>query len=69
MIQKHGKFLKQAKKHNVINIDELDLIQKFLHLDIIRFLKYEKIFATLIIDSISFQDIYIIPTDGLEIKY
>lgn len=59
MIQKHEKFLKQAKNHNVINIDELDFIQKFLHLDIIRFLKYENVLATLIIDSVSFQDIYI----------
>lgn len=68
MTQKHGNFLKQAKNYNVINIDELDFIQKFLHLDIIRFLKYENIFATPIIDCISFQDIYIIPTHGLGIN-
>lgn len=68
MIQKHGNFLKQAQNHNVINIDELDFIQTFLHLDIIMFLKYENIFATPIIDSISLQDIYIIPTHGLGIN-
>lgn len=31
MIQKHGKFPKQAKKHENINIDKLDLIKKILH--------------------------------------
>lgn len=73
MIWKNGQFPKQAKNHEIINIDKLDFIQKIMHwkrnhnkVFFLEATNCEKKYCAHNLHNISFQDIYIISTDQLE---